>query len=191
MNLGWVNIALGTLPPDEKFELLSMLWRAQEGSGIENSDNASNFVVRNVSAGSLSLINALAAGVLSTGGLHAPVTQARTVIFRYPPHAVGKDFIIPGFGNSFYKDRVDPVWAPLLLHIQEKYTDTASKIQAWSDVMKTSNKNHHPNAACITAAVAEIVGWPDGMEPLLVIEPRLSVWAKMALDVQPGKVLLS
>lgn len=190
MNPLWFSFAGAEIEPgDRKFVLLHEVWEAQKRSCLENSGNASNMAVRNSAAASMSLVNSIASAMLSTGGLHAPVIQARRVIFNTHP-SFDPTHIVPGFGNSFYKDKVDPAWDNVLEIIECSFEREASKIQSWSEILKENGKVLYPNAACLTAAAAEIVEWPHGLEPLLVVEPRIAMWAHIYLDSIPAKKLI-
>lgn len=190
MNPEWLSIAgVEIVPGDRRFALLRELWEAQKNSVWENSNNASNETIRQASAASLSLSNTLAAAMLTTGGHHAPVIQARRIVFRTQPR-YEDGVIVPGFGNSFWKDRVDPVWLQVLDMILSGFPEETKKINDWSDVLRAAGKSFHPNAACMTAAVAEIVMWPEGLEPLLVIEPRIAEWAQLYRSCLPTKRMM-
>lgn len=187
----WINIADSTVSEGETEELLRLLWDAHVRASTQNNTNASNVAVMVAASGSGSLQHALASAILSTGGLHAPVTQARTVLFRTPiPAKAPEDTLVPGFGNSFFKDSIDPAWDALVSKLKE-HPKVWRPIEAWQELIADSGRAVYPNAAAFTAAVAELVGWPDGLEPVLVIQPRISVWARVFRQTVPTRAMLS
>lgn len=172
----WLQIAKAHIPNEAKAMLLSMVWQAHVAATNANTGNASNVAVSVAASSSLSAVSSIAAGVLAMGGLHAPITAARSVIFRRDPIPITKELIVPGFGNSFWKDRIDPAWQGVADLIQSEYPEVWSRIQAWSNILLRNGSAHIPNAAALTAASAEIVDWPFGSEAILAIQPRIALW---------------
>ncbi len=70
--------------------------------------------------GSGSITQAIAAALLTTGRKHAPITEARGLLNIYRRDSLAATRIvqqalmdnvkIPGLGNSFYKDEIDPLF---------------------------------------------------------------------------------
>lgn len=185
-----LGLTSGNLAMDARVQLLELVWEAQRMSALANVENASNQAVRQVACASLSLSASLAAAILATGGLHAPVAQARKVIFRRDPE-MPYSGVVPGFGNSLFRGRIDPSWQQLAGYLQQEYPQTWARIAGWSRVLRNAGKASQPNAAALTAAVAVLVGWPDGLEGVLVIAPRLTVWATLFHTDTAGKGLMS
>lgn len=175
----WLQIAKAPIPNEAKAIILSMVWQSHVSATNSNVQNASNVAVSVSATSSLSVVSAIASGVLAMGGLHAPITAARNVIFRRASIPIPNGMIVPGFGNSFWKDRIDPAWQGVADHIQSEYPDTWAHIQDWSNVLLRNGSAHLPNAAALTAAVAEIVDWPLGAEAVLAIQPRISLWGAL------------
>ena len=186
---GWIEFTRPPLSEAERQFLLAAVWDAQAASARANTQNASNVAVCTVGQASLTLTNALAAGILATGGLHAPVTLARELIFGSPLPDSLPEGAVPGFGNSFHRGQIDPVWQPLAKHLKDEHWSAWQMIEAWAGLLAGAGKAHHVNAAGLTAAVAYLVCWPVGLEPVLVIQPRLTVWAALYLDATSGKGL--
>jgi hypothetical protein len=171
----WLAFTGGALPEEERLSLLRAVWDAQDGSARVNLANASNETIRQVSTASMDVVHSLASAMLATGGRHAPVTEARRVIFGLGPHH-GRMAIVPGFGNSFHAGRIDPVWQPLADRVASDFPAAWRLISEWEE---TIGKRVRVNAAGLTATVAELVGWPFGLEAVLVIVPRLPAWVAL------------
>lgn len=176
----WITFTEGPLPVEARAELLGAVWDAQRESAYRNRENASNVAAVHSAIASFSMTAALASAVLSTGGLHAPVLQARVLLFRQPVPRELPEGRIPGFGNSFFRDRIDPSWDKVVGILSKSYLAIWNMIQNWSDLLKASGRILFPNAAAFTAAVAELVHWPVGQELIMVIQPRITVWAALA-----------
>ncbi len=173
----WLQFTSGPLTLAERERILAALWRAHVTSSTNNEQNASNVAVMVSAAASGSVANALVSAIAATGGRHAPVTQARRQLYREKaPDKLPERWVVPGFGNSFFKDRIDPAWDSVVALLRS-HANVWGPIETWQALFRAANKGVHPNAAAFTAAVAELVGWPEGLEPVLVIQPRISVWA--------------
>lgn len=182
----WLALTSDTLPVEARVRLLSAVWKAQRDSALDNADNVSNCTARIVAEASRSGSNAIFAAMLSLGGMHAPLIQAREVIFgTIPPPVLPGGVLIPGFGNSFHAG-IDPNWVALADIIRNEYPTVWAPIEHWSALLKESGKPFAPNPAGLTAAVAELVGWPRGFEFLLLVMPRMTVWARLAADTLAG-----
>jgi citrate synthase len=84
---------------------------------------------------------------------------------------------VPGFGNSFFKDKIDPAFQPAfdLLSIP-----TQNHLQQIAMAIGTAKGvSIFPNAASITAAVAWELGLPLGGEFLLFLLGRGASWITM------------
>lgn len=191
MTTDWLVLTDGPLSRDTRTELLALVWNAQRRAAAANTSNASNVATMIAAAGSGSALNAIVSAMLSTGGVHAPVAQAREVLFRRPvPAELPAGKLVPGFGNSFHKDQIDPEWKAAACRLRD-FPAVWEPICAWSALLESAGKPKHPNAAALTAAVAELVRWPDGLEVILVAQPRFVVWAEVYLNSAPTKKLLS
>jgi citrate synthase len=154
-------------------ELVEALIEAHQTAALHNS-NASSQIAQVATAGSHDFSKGVIAAIASTGGGHAPLSQARQV-YRYATQEwVAQQKIVPGFGNSFYKDKVDPAFENVLNILTEKFPSARKRI----DELHGWVKKVYPNAALITAAVCEICEVPDGLESSLFILSRVPVWAQ-------------
>lgn len=154
-------------------KMLELLFIAHATAAETNVPVSSGAVINSAIA-SGDFDKAVISAICMTGDVHAPVRAARNVIFR-GYSAVGK---IPGFGNSFYKDEIDPAFVPLDIYLSNYYPEVRIKITE----ANSKCSGLYPNAAAYTAAVAEIINLPEGLEQLLFILPRLCVWAKQYKD---------
>jgi citrate synthase len=153
--------------------LLDVLFKAH-AAAAENNVPVSSWGAINVAVGGGGFDKAVIAAICMTGTIHAPVTAARRAIF----HGDHYD-IVPGFGNSFYKDSIDPSFFEMDEYLYRKYPDEHGAIIATQiDLNKRLGVEVYPNAAAYTAAVAELINLPEGLEQILFILPRITVWAK-------------
>ena len=167
----------------EDKEILRLLFEAHEFAA-ERNESASSNLFKMSCFGSGDFDKAVIAAIAMTGNLHAPIKDTRRILFHTSKQNI-LDMIdhgekIPGFGNSFYKDGVDPSFIELNRYIRDRYF-TIYKIVPWTqEMLRLSGKILYPNAALYTAIVAEIIGFKNGAESFLFIYSRLPIWAKMA-----------
>ncbi len=178
-----VNIPLDFLPADlgeNERELLATLMESHR-QAARNNANLSKAVAVEAWRGSGSFVQAACAGCLTIGGLHAPIAAARKVwchatITRLTMR-VRDGEKVPGFGNSFFKDRIDPAFEPVAELLKVKFPMAASHLDDLTEAVWRGGKRIFPNAALLTAAVCELIGIPEGIEEALFILARLPVWA--------------
>ena len=157
---------------DDHKELVEILIEAHQKAARDNS-NASSQLAIVATQGSHDFSKGVIAAIASTGGGHAPLLQARQV-YRYATKEwVEQQKIVPGFGNSFHKDKIDPAFDEVMDILRENFPEAARRI----DELHGWVKKVYPNAALITAAVCEICGVPDGLESALFIISRVPMWA--------------
>jgi len=114
------------------------------------------------------------------------VAEARDLIFSTTLDDIdamidaGK--IIPGWGNSFFKQSIDPSWAPASHFLKENHGAVHEKIDAISErIFKGTGRVIYPNAAAFTAASCEILGIPRGVESHMFVVGRMAAWASQFL----------
>lgn len=151
----------------------------------------SNAVCAAVADGSGSFAAGVAAAILSTGGKHAPFVEARKVLRGDCDHdgrnyhggggnlqeRVAYGWKVPGFGNSFHRDQVDPAFMPLALMLS---LPTRNRIISLASSLWQIGKRVHPNAAMFTAAVLEELELPDEFGLVAFVLGRLPEWALAA-----------
>jgi len=178
---------------DKHYELVSLLFKSHIAAA-QNNQNISKNAALLASIGNGTFGSACIAGIASIGGVHAPVTQARQVIYRNPrlvEPALRNGELIPGFGNSFYKDRIDPAFSDIMSFAIKEFKEEYIPVVSAGMRIFESGKSCLPNAAAFTALTAEAIGLPDGLEPLLVIIPRSIAWAEDFVANRPNKRLMS
>ena len=171
-------------------QLLDVLFEAQ-ASAARNNQNASSVAVKMAGMGSGSFDKAVIAAICMIGSIHAPVSQTRELMFDRDIETIEGKIIaivqnggkVPGFGNSFYKDSIDPSFLNIAEYINSNYERTRNRI-FWAGVYveKATGTLLFPNAAMFTAATADILGFPKGVESLLFIASRLPVWAEIFIS---------
>lgn len=162
--------------------LLECLFRCHSDSSQKNQ----NFSTEVVKAYSRLTENqdpmpGLIAGLMSTGGKHAPILQARRTLFYTSDEAV-KAMIrggvkIPGFGNSFFKDCIDPSWEPLhamFIDMDIPAWDRVLEVGSW--IAAITGNSPSPNAAAFTAVIAEHLRLDMNATLWLFLVPRTAVW---------------
>jgi citrate synthase len=183
------TLILGFIPDttDENAAgLLELLLRAHQGAA-QNNQNASSVVAKIATEGSGSFVQGVASAILTLGserGFHGPTLAARRLLRGETAvesilQGQGR---VPGFGNSFFRDRIDPAFEETWATLRAHYPVIANRINQLREQLWTKGKTVYPNAALFTAAVCEILRVPDGVESAFFIIARLPVWAK---GVQP------
>ncbi len=175
--------------------LMGLLADAHFDSAMNNEQNLSSSVVKQMGIALKTFPEAVASAVLTLGGVHAPVTQARHVIFNMENddivEAVASGMVIPGFGNAFHKDGIDPAWVDFEKALKEEEPDFAKRIDAVADIVnkaKGTNTTNQlfPNPAAYTAAVAELLGMPEGTEVSLLVNARMRAWVLQWAEARGG-----
>jgi citrate synthase len=146
----------------------------------KTNNNASYITFINALGGSGNIIGSVCSALLTIGDKHAPLTRTRGLL-QNPKRLL--QYIemgekVPGFGNSFYKDSIDPAFKQVFHHIA--YSPEWGKvIQMQQTINKELGKNLYPNAAMITAVVAEIVKAKPMFELWLFITARTYAWLNL------------
>lgn len=162
--------------------VLDFLFEGHRAAARDN-DNLSKILCAEACRGGLSFPQGTIAALASMGGVHAPVTQARVVYASMGDReivaglAMGRR--VPGFGNSFHKADIDPAWLGFYNEICRKRIPSAgARLDHLAWLLEKAGHDLAPNAAAFTAVAADAIGLPWGVESLLVIMPRLPVWAQ-------------
>jgi citrate synthase len=168
----------------EEAGLLEALLRAHHQSSFR--DNASSVAVANAASGSADVGKAIAAGILTLGGKHAPLEQ--TVEFlgslRSPANQVSRllkfGVKIPGWGGTFQKDQPDPIWQEVDLLIQRLAPELSAKLTDVTAELARHGFKLDPNPSAYTAAAALVLGVPAKLAVYLFITGRVNAWAQIA-----------
>jgi citrate synthase len=174
----------------EEAGLLEALLRAHHQSSFR--DNASSVVVANAASGSADVGKAIAAGILTLGGKHAPLEQ--TVEFLGLPRPA--DHVarmlksgtkIPGWGGTFQKDQPDQIWHEVDLFIMSLAPELSAKLVSVTVELERHGYNLYPNPSAYTAAAALVLGVPAKLAVYLFIAGRVNAWAQIAAGQIYGK----
>ena len=97
--------------------------------------------------------------------------EALTICFK----DMGKK--IPGFGNSFFKDSIDPAWFNVESLLQDRFPKVSARIEELGGFVTASiGTKLYPNAAMFTAAACSELGVVRGFESALFIIARIPAW---------------
>lgn len=165
---------------ESKLSLLSALFEAHRIAAT-NNQNVSKMVSAMTYRASGNFAKSAASAIMTIGDFHAPISAARKVLMNDDldgiSDAAKTGIIIPGFGNSFFKDCIDPAFRPVMDILMTEYLEMFTRIEDIQKTLWRAGKQLFPNAAIITAAVCEIINIPKGIEESLFILARLPVWA--------------
>ena len=165
--------------------LLNMVIEAHANSA-RNNPNASSAACLNASSTTGRLENALASAILTLGVYHAPISEARLMLITSTRDIVdilNRKIPIAGFGNSFYKDGIDPAWQDVANYIEAYHPWYHFRIQEIKSIIgQQTQKNIYPNAAMYSAVLCEILGFKEGTEISLFILARIPTWTDMVVN---------
>jgi len=165
-------------------ELLQAVVDAHD-QAARNNQNASSFAAVNACAGSGNIGNGIASAILTLGQHHGPISMARTVYEEFNQQHVdgclNAKIKVPGFGNSFFKDSIDPAWNNVWSLIQSKHPKIAERINTLQSMLALRGKVLHPNAALFTAAVCSHLGFKHGTECSVFIIARIPAWTTLCI----------
>lgn len=169
----------GPLKAEEK-NLLDALYIAHQRSVFR--DNPSSVTVANAAFGSHDLTKAIAAGLLTIGGKHAPIIETIDFLNQENPQLVVPFYLernkkVPGWGGAFQKNGPDSAWDEVDSLIPKSVGD---KIDAITHALHEQSRFIFPNPSAYTAAVAICLGLPAPLAPYLFIAARLSSWVVIA-----------
>jgi citrate synthase len=163
--------------------LLGLLRKAHRESSFR--PNPSSVAVANAVHGSGDIGKAIAAAILTVGGRHAPLEQ--TYYFLEHEYIAGQvrslleaNQKVPGWGGSFQKDGVDPLWVGVYDFLREWYPQIATKLDLVTIELHKQGKIIYPNPSAFTAAVAIALQVPAKLAVYLFISARLDAWAEIA-----------
>jgi len=181
-----------SLNDEAKSELLATVIQCHEGSAVSNRSNLSNVVVLEAGFGSLDFGNSVIAGLASLGGLHAPIAGARRALYGLSfgelEQCIKTGEIVPGWGNSFFKDDIDPSWKCFDVLLKQKYPIESEKLERRTRLFWEHGRKVYPNAASYSAIACELLGINKGLEVLPFILGRLAVWAELFDEHCTGKI---
>lgn len=156
--------------------MLELLCDAHEAVAKSNA-SASNQMAASMGQARVDLKSAIIASLSIIGGRHAPIAKIRMFLKT----GFSEGGIVPGWGNSFYKDEPDPATLEIAKYIERNRPDWHRQITLQTESLHLDGKKIFPNIGCYTAVVAEIIGLPYGAELALVVLPRMVTWTKLFL----------
>ena len=178
-----IDFALAEATP-KKLELLQAVFDAHD-MAARNNQNASSGAAVNAFFGSAQLTNAIASAILTLGDAHGPIGPARFVYERFDERAlksaIESGMKIPGFGNSFFKDSIDPAWSRVREIIEADFPRASGRINQLHGWMKEAGKNLHPNAALYSAVICSELGMIPGSESAIFILARTAAWTSLCV----------
>jgi hypothetical protein len=131
--------------------------------------------------GSGNITQAIASGLLTTGELHAPIEDAYFNLTQASDEYLQSLDRVEGFGNSFFKDSIDPSFQPVYDVISKDYPHLIDRL---SHIQRVSEIEHlFPNAAIITSMCLVACGLPPEYGVALFVKYRVSAWADLCLEV--------
>ena len=178
-----IDFGLAEATP-KKLELLQAVFDAHD-MAARNNQNASSGAAVNAFFGSAQLTNGIASAILTLGDAHGPIGPARYVYERFDERAlksaIGAGMKIPGFGNSFFKDRIDPAWSHVREVIETDFPNANRRINQLHGWMKEAGKDVYPNAALYTAVICSELGMIPGSEAAIFILARTAAWTSLCV----------
>lgn len=170
---------------EDQSKLLGLTVLSHQEATAHNH-NLSREVCKAASDGSGNPINGIVAAILSIGGRHAPLVQARETLVNATRQSLESSMVddkyrVPGFGNSFFMESIDPAWKNINDFIEERYPSYHIRLKELGDIIHDIiGVRLYPNAAIFTAITCEICCIPRGMEYTVLIFSRLPIWAQYA-----------
>lgn len=166
-------------------ELLALMNRAHDESARRG--NISSVVLGNTAIGSGSYTNAVAAALLTLGGVHGPLQQTQELLEREDAADVAERMLVagkkvPGWGNAFVKFKFDPAWAPVDLFLKEHFPVLRQRLYDITMMFHKNGKHIYPNPSAYTAVTAIVLGVPARACASLFIAARLKAWTDIYLD---------
>lgn len=127
---------------------------------------------------------AIASAILMLGGIHGPLTQTYDLLALECPldevaRRLDNGFRVPGWGNGFYKDGVEPAFLPVSEELIKVNPEICERILSITEFLHNKRElKIWPNPSCFTAATAITVGLPREAVGVLALQGRLMVWTE-------------
>jgi citrate synthase len=163
-------------------ELNGLLAEAHYKSAFRN--NISSTAVAICAESKTDFLNAVVAAISTLGGIHAPIAKAFRLINHSSPTTEIQAILdsgerVPGWGNSFHKTGIDPIWAPVDECLKMNYHSKWVTLTEMTAYLHSCGRKIFPNPACYTATVAAINGLTEDSAGYLFLSSRLSAWLKI------------
>lgn len=145
----------------------------------------SSVFIANMAAAEKDFVSSIASGLLTLGGVHAPLKQTHSFLLHGSENTLDlymkEGILIPGWGSAFCKGGRDPLFDTLDNLLFKEAEEIWLKIQSITKMLHDRDKMLWPNAACYTAAVCIATDYPIQTAGSLLIEGRLQVWTDIYL----------
>ena len=168
----------------QRLALLQAVFDAHDRAA-RNNQNASSGAAMNAFIGSGILANGIASAVMTLGHRHGPITEARLVYEEIDEWAlktgVENQARIAGFGNSFFKDRIDPAWNEVAEIIERQFPNANARIKQLRTWLSECGKNLFPNAAMYTAVACSELEMVHGSEAAIFVIARTAAWTSSCI----------
>lgn len=155
-------------------------------------DNPSSVTMQIAASSSNDYVQSLCAALLTTGGPHAPLVETGRLLEHDHPDRLAILMIeagdkVPGWGNGFVKDGIDPLWQPVHDLIEKHWPVELARLDAVTGVLRDAGKMIWPNPSAYTALTGIILKLPLAALPWLFVASRLNGWTKLFIQQQKVK----
>jgi citrate synthase len=143
-------------------------------------ENCSTTAFLAAASGSRDFLKGVCAALCSVGEVHAPLQATYEFLDAYPAFNLPER--VPGWGNSFVREEIDPIWAEVwkvLLVVAPTLTDTMSAI---TEELHSRDKRIFPNPSALTAACCIAMQVPKELCGLFFVLGRVEGWGKLYFD---------
>lgn len=150
-------------------------------------DNASSNIIKAMAQLGKPFNDAVAAGLLSMGGKHAPVREAQELFntWREDP-SVELPKIVPGYGSAWFKGEKDDVIEHCIDGVAtwvDGGAELTDELDSYTNhVRMVTGKDIYPNAAMATALVNIAMKYPSYIAMSHVIQGRIAAWETMYVE---------
>jgi citrate synthase len=164
--------------------LLKALFKAHRQSSFR--ENISSLTVAHTMAGSRDIGKAIAAGILTLGGPHAPLADTYRFLNLPNPADHVESILkygvkIPGWGGSFQKKGIDPLWSGVDSILREDHLHLAKIMDDVTAELHRLDKHIYPNPSAFTVTSCIALKVPAPLLTYIFISARLDAWAQIAL----------
>lgn len=164
--------------------LVHELYKAHAAVALRGNPSHQALVLSAMGTGDY--FKAIASAILMLGGIHGPLTQTYDLLALDCPldevaHRLNRGIRIPGWGNGFVKDGIEPAFLPVAEELFKANPEICKKIEAITTYIHGYDDGRlkiYPNPSCFTAATAITVGLPREAVGVLALQGRLMVWTE-------------
>lgn len=146
--------------------------------------NCSTTACQQAAGGSRSLPQSIIAALACLGEMHGPIEEAydqisvQSDLCKFSPLVVNGG-IVPGWGNSFVKGRIDDAFLPVDQILEAQFPRLHNRLKEITAALHARGKNVFPNPAAFTATVALALQMPKHLAPMLFIQARIEAWSSV------------